>query len=92
VRGKHTIKMGYLWERIHYNGFGQQSIGGLVRGDRRSTSVPGDNNLRTGGGNGFASFLLGYSYSGGTENDRFVASSGAATPGIFRTIGRSIPV
>jgi hypothetical protein len=72
TRGKHTVKFGYLWERIHYNGFGQQTIGGLVRGDRRSTSVPNDNNLLTGGGNGFASFLLGHSFSGGTENDRFV--------------------
>ncbi len=72
TKGKHTIKFGYLWERIHYNGFGQQTIGGLVRGDRRLTSVPNDNNLSTGGGNGFASFLLGYAFSGGTENDRFV--------------------
>jgi hypothetical protein len=72
IRGRHTIKMGYLWERIHYNGFGQQTIGGLARGDRRSTSVPGNNNLSTGGGNGFASFLLGQAFSGGTENDRFV--------------------
>lgn len=72
IKGKHTFKFGYLWERIHYNGFGQQTIGGLVRGDRRSTSVPNNNNLNTGGGNGFASFLLGHSYSGGTENDRFV--------------------
>jgi hypothetical protein len=72
TKGKHTLKMGYLWERIHYNGFGQQTIGGLVRGDRRSTSVPNDNNLSTGGGNGFASFLLGQGFTGGTENDRFV--------------------
>jgi hypothetical protein len=72
TKGKHTIKIGYLWERIHYNGFGQQTIGGLVRGDRRSTSVPNDNNLNTGGGNGFASFLLGQGFTGGTENDRFV--------------------
>lgn len=72
ISGKHTFKMGYLWERMHYNGFGEQSIGGLVRGDRRSTSVPNDNNLNTGGGNGFASLLLGESFSGGTENDRFV--------------------
>ncbi|MBL8230800.1 MAG: TonB-dependent receptor [Bryobacterales bacterium] len=72
TKGKHTFKAGYLWERIHYNGFGQQTIGGLVRGDRRSTSVPNDNNLNTGGGNGFASFLLGQGYTGGTENDRFV--------------------
>ena len=72
TKGKHTFKVGYLWERIHYNGFGQQTMGGLVRGDRRSTSVPNDNNLATGGGNGFASFLLGQGYEGGTENDRFV--------------------
>jgi hypothetical protein len=72
TRGKHTFKMGYLWERIHYNGFGQQTIGGLVRGDRRLTSVPNDNNINTGGGNGFASFLLGEGFQGGTENDRFV--------------------
>jgi hypothetical protein len=72
IKGSHTFKAGYLWERIHYNGFGQQTIGGLVRGDRRLTSVPNDNNLSTGGGNGFASFLLGEGFSGGTENDRFV--------------------
>jgi outer membrane receptor protein involved in Fe transport len=72
IHGKHTFKMGYLWERIHYNGFGQQTIGGLIRGDRRSTSIPNDNNLSSGGGNGFASFLLGQGYTGGTENDRFV--------------------
>ena len=71
TRGKHTLKLGYLWERMHYNGFGQQTIGGLVRGDRRSTSIP-NNNLSAGGGNGFASFLLGQAFSGGTENDRFV--------------------
>jgi hypothetical protein len=72
TKGKHTFKIGYLWERVHYNGFGQQTIGGLFHGDRRSTSVPNDNNLSTGGGNGFASFLLGHGFSGGTENDRFV--------------------
>jgi len=72
TKGKHTFKAGYLWERIHYNGFGQQTIGGLVRGDRLSTSVPNNNNLSAGGGNGFASFLLGQGFTGGTENDRFV--------------------
>jgi hypothetical protein len=72
IKGKQTWKFGYLWERIHYNGFGRQSLSGLVRGDRRSTSRPGDNNINTGGGNGFASFLLGEAFSGGTENDRFV--------------------
>ncbi len=72
TKGKHTLKFGYLWERIHYNGFGQATIGGQVTGDRRSTSVPNDNNLSTGGGNGFASFLLGQGFTGGTENERFL--------------------
>lgn len=72
TKGKHTIKAGYLYERIHYNGFGQQTIGGLIRGDRRSTSIPNNNDISTGGGNGFASFLLGQGFTGGTENDRFV--------------------
>lgn len=72
TKGKHTYKFGYLWERIHYNGFGQATIGGQVTGDRRSTSIPNDNNLSTGGGNGFASFLLGQGFTGGTENDRFL--------------------
>jgi hypothetical protein len=72
VKGKQTWKFGYLWERIHYNGFGRQSLSGLINANRLSTSVPGNNNLLTGGGNGFASFLLGQAFSGGTENDRFV--------------------
>jgi len=72
IHGKHTFKTGYLYERLHYNGFGRQTISGQVRGDRRNTSVPGNNTLATGGGNGFASFLLGESFSGGTEDDRFV--------------------
>ena len=72
VKGSHTMKAGYLYEYVLYGGFGQQKIGGMVRGDRRSTSVPNDNNLATGGGNGFASFLLGQGYEGGTENERYV--------------------
>ena len=72
IKGKHNFKMGYLFERIHYNGWGRQTMSGLVRGDRLSTSIPGNSTLNTGGGNGFASFLLGESFSGGTENDRFV--------------------
>ena len=72
TKGKHTFKIGYLWERIHYNGFGEATVAGQVTGDRRSTSIPNDNNLSTGGGNGFASFLLGQGFTGGTENERFL--------------------
>lgn len=72
IHGKHTFKLGYLFERLDFNGFGRQTISGQIRGDRRSTSIPGNNTLATGGGNGFASFLLGESFSGGTEDDRLV--------------------
>ena len=72
IKGRHTIKGGYLFEQIHYNGFGRQTISGRVNFDRRSTSIPGSNDLSTGGGNSFASFLLGEVFSAGTENNRFV--------------------
>ena len=72
ISGAHTFKAGYLYEWIQYGGFGRQKIAGLVRGDRLSTSVPGNNNINSGGGNGFASFLLGQGYTGGTENERYV--------------------
>ncbi|MBA3442633.1 MAG: TonB-dependent receptor, partial [Pyrinomonadaceae bacterium] len=72
TRGRHTFKTGYLYERVHYNGFGRQTISGRAFFDRRLTSVPTNNNLTTGGGNSFAAFLLGTAWGGGTENDRFV--------------------
>jgi len=72
VRGSHTLKMGYLWERLHYNGWGRANIAGVVDYRRLSTSVPGNNDINTGGGNAFAAFLLGHAYGGATENDRFL--------------------
>jgi hypothetical protein len=72
IRGRHTIKGGYLYERLHYNGFGRQSFSGYVRPSRLSTSIPQSTNPSLGGGNPFASFLLGEIFSAQTENDRFV--------------------
>jgi hypothetical protein len=72
IKGRHTLKMGYLYERMHYNGFGRQSLMGQADFRRLSTSIPGNNNLSSGGGSSFASFLLGEAWGGGTENDRFV--------------------
>lgn len=72
TRGQHTFKMGYLYERIHYHGFGRQSVSGYIDANRLSTSIPGNNNLLTGGGSSFAAFLLGEAYGGGTENRRIV--------------------
>jgi hypothetical protein len=72
IRGRHAIKGGYLYERMHYNGFGRQSLSGYVRPSRLSTSIPQSANPALGGGNSFASFLLGEIFSAQTENDRFV--------------------
>lgn len=72
IRGSHSFKMGYMYDYTLYGGFGQQSIAGRIVLDRRSTSVPGINDPATGGGNAFASFLLGQAYGGGTENERYV--------------------
>ena len=72
IRGRHSLKMGYLYDWTLYGGFGEQSIAGRIVLDRRSTSVPGLNDVATGGGNAFASFLLGQAYGGGTENERYV--------------------
>ena len=74
THGRHTLKFGFLWERLDFNGWGRQTISGLINGDRRMTSIPGNNDLSTGGGNGFASFLLGQAYSGGTESNRYIVS------------------
>jgi hypothetical protein len=72
IKGRHTIKTGYLYERLHYNGFGRQTLSGRVNFDRRSTSIPQSGNSALGGGNSFASFLLGEVWDAGTENNRFV--------------------
>jgi hypothetical protein len=72
IKGRHTIKTGYLYERLHYNGFGRQTLAGLVRVSRAQTSIPQSGNSALGGGNSFASFLLGEVNGAQTENDRFV--------------------
>src|SRR5262245_28467763 len=72
IKGRHTFKTGYLFERLHYNGFGRQTLAGLVRVSRAQTSIPQSGNSALGGGNSFASFLLGEVNGAQTENDRFV--------------------
>jgi hypothetical protein len=67
--------MGYLYDRLHYYGGpaeapANRAIAGWLTFDRRSTSVPNNNTLATGGGNAFASFLLGDVFSGLIESDQ----------------------
>ncbi|MBM3769073.1 MAG: carboxypeptidase regulatory-like domain-containing protein, partial [Acidobacteria bacterium] len=75
TRGRHTFKGGYLYERLHYYGGpaeapANRAIAGWLTFDRRSTSVPNNNTLATGGGNAFASFLLGEVYGGLIESEQ----------------------
>jgi len=75
TRGRHTVKMGYLYDRLHYYGGpaeapANRAIAGWLTFDRRNTSVPNNNTLATGAGNSFASFLLGDVYSGLIESDQ----------------------
>jgi hypothetical protein len=71
-RGSHTIKSGFTFDRQQANGFGQQDIGGRAGFSFLQTAVPGATTLANGGGNSFASFLLGAADTGRTETIRYL--------------------
>jgi hypothetical protein len=71
-RGSHTIKSGFTFDRQQANGFGQQDIGGRAGFSFRETAVPGATTLANGGGNSFASFLVGAADTGRTETIRYL--------------------
>src|SRR5918994_2656087 len=66
IKGAHTIKTGFTYDRQQANGFGQQDYGGRAGFSFLQTGVPGITNFAQSGGNSFASFLLGYAHSGRT--------------------------
>ena len=72
IKGSHTIKTGFTYDRQQANGFGQQDYGGSAGFDFKQTGVPGVTNFATAGGSSFASFLLGYAHSGRTETIRYL--------------------
>jgi hypothetical protein len=72
VRGGHTWKSGFTFDRQQANGFGQQDIGGRVGFSFLETGIPGATTLATAGGNSFASFLLGAADTGRTETVRYL--------------------
>jgi hypothetical protein len=72
VRGSHTVKSGFTFDRQQANGFGQQDIGGRAGFSFLETGIPGATTLATAGGNSFASFLLGAADSGRTETVRYL--------------------
>jgi hypothetical protein len=71
-KGTHTIKSGFTFDRQQANGFGQQDIGGRAGFDFKETAIPGATTLANGGGNSFASFLLGVADTGRTETIRYL--------------------
>src|SRR5262249_61826288 len=83
IRNRHTFKMGAMYQRNHYNGFGRQCIAGCVTFTSKETGVPGDPNFTTGGGNPFASFLLGYVDSSSVDTIRFIGQEGPYFSGYF---------
>ena len=54
IKGSHTIKTGFTYDRQQANGFGQQDYGGRAGFDFKHTGVPGVTNFATAGGSSFA--------------------------------------
>ena len=71
-KGSHTIKAGFTFDRQQANGFGQQDLGGRAGFSFLETGIPGATTLANGGGNSFASFLLGAADTGRTETIRYL--------------------
>ena len=72
VKGSHTVKTGFTYDRQQANGFGQQDYGGRARFSFLHTGLPGITNFAAAGGSSFASFLLGYANEGRTETIRYL--------------------
>ena len=71
IRGSHSLKFGFIYQRDHYNGGGCHTCTGSFNFSRLSTSSPLDQSGRT--GNGFASMLLGEVSSAGITTERYVS-------------------
>ena len=72
IKGSHTVKTGFTYDRQQANGFGQQDYGGRARFSFLHTGLPGITNFAAAGGSSFASFLLGYANEGRTETIRYL--------------------
>jgi hypothetical protein len=70
VKGAHTLKGGFFFNRDEWWGGGQHRPNGSLDFNATPTSIPGDGSGNT--GNGFASFLLGQAYQWGLETPRAV--------------------
>lgn len=72
IKGNHTVKFGAMHQRNHYNGFGRQCVAGCASFSVRGTNIPNDTNSQN-SGNGFASFLLGWTSNGSIDTIRFIS-------------------
>jgi Carboxypeptidase regulatory-like domain len=59
IKGTHTFKWGYFFGDSHYDGFGLQNGSGNIGFSYDNTSAPLATSEASGGGSGWASFLLG---------------------------------
>src|SRR5207249_9142779 len=69
TRGKHNFKFGYAFQNQFAAGIGEQLISGQAGFSFLGTSVPGATSFTS--GSSFASFLLGWADSGGTDSKRY---------------------
>ena len=91
IKGKHQFKLGGMYQRSHYNGFGRQCIAGCTSFSFTETGRGGDTNFATAGGNPFASFLLGWTDSGSLDTIRFISQQWPYYAGYFQDDYRVTP-
>ena len=72
-RGRHTLKFGGTYQRNYYDGMGYAGIAGIVGFATAETAKPGVTSFTSGGGNSFASFLLGQVDNGRIDTPRLIA-------------------
>ena len=72
VHGRHTFKFGGTYQHNDYDGISDSGDMGNVTFATGETAVPGQTNFKTGGGNSFASFLLGQVDSGTVTTPRII--------------------
>lgn len=84
IKNNHTFKFGGMFQQGNYNGFGRQDVAGRANFSTIGTSVPGDPNVTTGGGNSFASFLLGWATDGGLDTVRYIGQQWPYFSGFFQ--------
>jgi len=72
VHGRHTFKFGGTYQHNDYDGLSDSGVMGYTNYSTAETAVPGNTNYKTGGGNSFASFLLGQVDSGTVTTHRLI--------------------